>query len=100
MNDIERAAAQMGMKRSEVLEVVPVDDGHAVRTHDEQWTLVRDDGTMSPGAAPELTLERDSGVVELATGGIISPGGAYLVGESGPEELAAVKPAPKRRGRS
>ena len=44
MDDIERLARLMGMKRAEVLEAVPVDDGHAVRTHDEQWTLVRDAG--------------------------------------------------------
>ena len=74
---IELYAQLMGMKPSEVLEVVSVDDGHAVRTHDGQWTLVRDDGTVRPGAAPDVVLERDSGVVE-------------------PEPE---KPTPKRRGR-
>lgn len=80
MDDIERVARVMGMKRTEVQEVVPVDDGHAVRTHDGQWTLVRDDGTMRPGDAPEVTLERDSGVDDVV--------------------LEDPKPASKRRGRS
>lgn len=77
MDEIE-AARLMGMKRTEVIEVAPVDDGTAVRTHDGQWTLIRDDGTMRPTDAPELTVERDSGVVE-------------------PEPE---KPAAKRRGRA
>lgn len=77
MGDIERYAALMGMKpHSEVQQVVPVDDGHAVRTHDGQWTFVRDDGTATPCTAPELTLGRDARVDE-------------------PE-----KPATKRRGRA
>lgn len=79
MDNIESVAALMGMKpHREVQEVVPVDDGHAVRTHDGRWTLVRDDGTTSPAAAPELVVERDHGTAE-------------------PEP---VKPEPKRRGRS
>lgn len=62
---IETMAAAMGMKpHREVQEVVPVDDGHAVRTHDGQWTLVRDGGVVGPCDAPELTLERDTGVAE------------------------------------
>lgn len=98
MDDIEsvvRVARQLGMKASEVLEVVQVDGGELtdggqlVRTHDGQWTLVRDDGTTQPAEAP-LVAERDSGV---------------FVGERGPEEVTlasggVVKPAPKRRGRS
>ena len=82
MDEIE-AARVMGMKRSEVLEVASVDDGHAVRTHDGQWTLVRDDGTLRPAEAPAVALERDSGV-----------------GESAAEEPSDKKPAPKRRGQS
>lgn len=76
MDDIERCARLMGMKRTEVQEAVPVDEGHAVRTHDGQWTLVRDDGTTAPSHAPELVVDRDHGTVE-------------------PE-----KPEPKRRGRA
>lgn len=97
MTEIERCARLMGMKRSEVLEAVPVDDGHAVRTHDGQWTLVRDDGTLQPGEAPEVALERDSGV-ELASGGVVK-GNPVVIGEQGPE-LLVVPAAPKRRGRS
>lgn len=92
MDDIEsvvRVARQLGMKVSEVLEVVQVDGGELadggqlVRTHDGQWTLVRDDGTLRPAEAPAVVLERDSGVDEPAA-----------------EEPADEKPAPKRRGRS
>jgi hypothetical protein len=77
MTEIERCARLMGMKPAEVVEAVSVDEGHAVRTHDGQWTLVRDDGTVRPGAAPEVTLARDSGV------------------EAGPAQAP-----PKRRARS
>lgn len=77
MDDIERYARLMGMKRSEVLEVVPGDGGARVRTSDGAWTHVSD-GTFTLVDAPEVTLERDSGTVE-------------------PEPE---KPAPKRRGRS
>lgn len=79
MDDIESVARQMGMKPSEVLEVVQVDGGQLVRTHDGQWTLVRDDGTCVASAAPGATLERDAGVVE---------------------PVEQPKPAAKRRGRS
>ena len=73
MDDIEsvaRVARQLGMKVSEVLEVVQVDGGELagggqlVRTHDGQWTLVRDDGTVQPAEAPELVVERDHGTAE------------------------------------
>lgn len=93
MDDIERCARAMGMKpHREVQEVVPVDGGHAARTHDGRWTLVRDDGTTQPTEAP-LVVERDSGVVEDLP---------YRV-EVGGEEVVVtpvVKPEPKRRGRS
>lgn len=78
MNDIERCAQLMGMKPSEVVEVVLDADGVLVQTHDGQWTLIRDDGTLQPGAAPEPAVERDADVVD-------------------PDPA---KPAPKRRGRS
>lgn len=83
MDDIERCARLMGMKpHREVLEAVPVDGGHAVRTHDGRWTLVRDDGTTEPTVAPELVVERDHGTAE-------------------PEpEPEPVKPESKRRARS
>jgi hypothetical protein len=78
---IEQLAAVMGMKpHREVQEAVPVDGGHAVRTHDDRWTLVRDDGTTEPCAAPELVVERDHGAAE--------------------PEPETVKAEPKRRGRS
>jgi hypothetical protein len=50
--DIETAAQLMGMKpHREVREVVPVDGGHAVHTHDDQWTLITDDNEVA-GAIP------------------------------------------------
>lgn len=54
--DIETAAQLMGMKpHREVREVVPVDGGHKVLTHDGQWTLIADDGGVSgPVPAPEV----------------------------------------------
>lgn len=83
MDDIERCAQLMGMKPNrEVQEVVETADGHAVRTHDGQWTLVRDDGTTEPCEAPELVVERDHGTAEPEP-------------EPEPE-----KPATKRRARS
>lgn len=92
MDEIEAARA-MGMKRSEVIDVVPVDEGHAVRTHDWRWTLVRDDGTMRPCEEPaSLVADRDSGVA-AAIEDVVDL--AELITEE-----AAEKPAPKRRGRS
>lgn len=92
MDDIERCARRMGMKRTEVLEAVPVDDGTAVKTHDWQWTLVRDDGTMRPCEEPAvLALERDSGLT-AAIEDVIDL--AEIIAED-----AAPKPASKRRGR-
>lgn len=90
MDEIEAARA-MGMKRIEVLQVVPVDDGNAVRTHDWQWTLIRDDGTTRPCEEPAvLALERDSGLT-AAIEDVVDL--AEMIAED-----AAPKPAPKRRG--
>jgi hypothetical protein len=56
----EKYAALLGMKPSEVCEVVPVDGGHKVRTHDGQWTLVAEDGAMTfRTSAPELKSAGD-----------------------------------------
>lgn len=100
MDEIERCARAMGMKpHREVLEVVPVDGGYAVRTHDEQWTLVRDDGTVQPTKAPELVVERDHGTAELASGGIVT-GPAAKVIDDGCIVPPAAKPETKRRARS
>lgn len=89
MNDeqlIEKYTQVMGMKTGEVLEVKPVDGGHAVLTHDKRWTLVRDDGTFVLGdegqAAPVFTHERDAGVAEPDA-----------------KDESAAKNAPKGRGR-
>ncbi len=93
MDEIE-CARLMGMKQSEVVEVVPVDDGQAVRTHDGQWTLIRDDGTLRPGEAP-LVAERDHGT---AADGFVN--GVDGPGDSGEESAAVARSVPKRRGRS
>lgn len=88
---IERYAALMGMKpHREVLEVVPVDDGHAARTHDGRWTLVRDDGTMRPVEAPAALVDADESEAAMLRG---------FHGEP-EDEAPAGKPAPKRRGRA
>lgn len=48
MLSIEDAAQVMGMKPyREVREVVPVDGGTCVLTHDGRWTLIRPDGSMA-----------------------------------------------------
>jgi len=88
MSEIEEIAQRLGMKQSEITDVVPVADGEAVQTHDGQWTLIRNNG--------ELEF-----IGELANGGIVK-GKPVLVGESDPEEVVvpeggSVKPAPKRR---
>lgn len=89
MDDIKRFAAVLGMKpQREVQEVVPVGDGHAVRTHDGQWTLVRADGQLVHGvAAPEPA-------VEVAHADDPDPEPVA----DGPQ--APAKPAPKRRART
>jgi len=78
---IEQYAARMGMKpHREVLEVVPVDDGHAVRTHDGQWTLIRADGSLGHRAD--------------------APAAPIAAIEPEPEPEPAATPAPKRRSRA
>jgi hypothetical protein len=92
---------------------VPVDDGHAVRTHDGQWTLVRDDGTLRPGlgSVPLVDAEEATAAMlrgfrgepepELASGGVVT-GNPVVVGERGPEEIVVpdAKVVSKRRSRS
>ncbi len=63
--DIETAAQLMGMKPDrEVRQVVPVDDGHAVLTHDGRWTLIRADGSMEFGVAEPSAPEPNEPVVQ------------------------------------
>jgi len=94
MDDIEHFARLLGMKpHREVLEVVSVDEGHAVRTHDGQWTLVRDDGTRGlPGGRPARPLVDADEATEAMLQG--------FHGEPQPEDEPALKPAAKRRGRA
>jgi hypothetical protein len=77
---LEQVAHLMGMKPSEVREVVEVGDGVKARTHDGRWTLIRDDGTFELTDAPAVTVERDHGVAEPDA-----------------EAKPAAKPDPKRR---
>ena len=100
MDDIERCAQKLGMRRREVTEVLPVDGGDLVRTHDGLWTLIRDDGLITRATADEAAMLRGfhgepepvelthalEDVVDLAE---------YIA-----EEASTQKPAPKRRGRS
>jgi hypothetical protein len=45
-SDIEQVAERLGMKPSEVTEVVVDADGVLAQTKDEKWTLIRDNGVM------------------------------------------------------
>jgi hypothetical protein len=87
-DDIERCARLMGMKRTEVLEVVPADGGDLVRTHDGQWTLIRDSGVAE--SADEATAAMLRGF----------RGDPEPEPTPGPEPTPETKPAPKRRGRA
>lgn len=94
MDAIEKCAALMGMKpHREVLEVVPVDGGNAVRTHDGQWTLIRDDGTRVDRVPdPTVLVDPDEAREAMLRG---------FRGEPDPEDEPAATPAPpKRRGRA
>lgn len=87
-DDIERCARLMGMKQSEVLEVVPADGGDLVRTHDGAWTLVRADGSLGHHAdAPSAPTAAAEPKVEPAP-------------EPSPGVEPSATPAPKRRGRA
>jgi hypothetical protein len=91
MDDIERCAQQLGMRRREVTEVLPVDGGDLVRTHDGLWTLIRDDGTLTHRvAAPAPLVDADEAEAAMLRG---------FHGEPDPEDEPAAKPAPKRQGR-
>lgn len=46
MTDIEQVAQRLGMKPSEVTEVIVVDAGVLARTHDGVWTLIGNDGEL------------------------------------------------------
>jgi hypothetical protein len=72
VSDIEEVALRLGMKPSEVTNMVLVADGVAAQTHDGQWTLITNDG--------ELVFDIDDPTVE---------------GDAG--EATPKKPAPKRR---
>ncbi len=112
MDDIERCARLMGMKRTEVQEVVPASSGHdLVRTHDGAWTLLRDNGVATRVDEAEAAMLRGfhgEPEPELASGGIVKNPGPVLVGEQGAEDLGPldahgkqrVAVASKRRGRA
>lgn len=81
--DVAEVAQALGMKEREVVDVQPGADGTLARTHDGNWTLIRDGGVLE-------FIGQDLG--ERA-----------IVGESGPENVevqpgAKVQPAPKGRG--
>ncbi|MCW2768464.1 MAG: hypothetical protein JWO11_4423 [Nocardioides sp.] len=91
MDDIERCAQLLGMRRREVLEVVPSADGDLVRTHDGQWTLIRDDGVrVDRVPAPTTLVDGDEATKEMLRG---------FHGDADPEDEPATKPAPKRQSR-
>lgn len=46
MTDIERVAQRLGMKPSEITDVVVVADGVLAQTHDGVWTLIGNDGEL------------------------------------------------------
>jgi hypothetical protein len=91
MTDIEKVAQRLGMKPSEVTEVVLTADGVAVRTHDWQWTLIRNDGELVFGIEPpddpdDVIRESLEDVVDLAE---------EITGQAAP----AARSATKRRSR-
>jgi hypothetical protein len=93
MTDIESCAQRLGMKPSEVVEVVLAADGVLVQTHDWQWTLIRNDGALvfrvDPPVDPDDVIRESlEDVVDLAE---------EITESAAPE---AVRPAPRRRSRS
>lgn len=45
-SDVEEIAQVLGMKTSEVVDVEQVADGTLAKTHDGNWTLIRDGGVL------------------------------------------------------
>src|SRR5258708_32610240 len=69
MDDIERCAQLLGMRRREIIEVVPVDGGDLVQTHDGSWTLIGADGELTFGVAgPTAAVEADEACEEMLGG--------------------------------
>lgn len=92
MDEIEAARA-LGMKPSEILAVMPSDDGDLVQTHDYNWTLIRADGELVfrvDGPGPDAVGALREGLEDVVDE-------AEAVAE---EAASNPKPAPKRRGRS
>jgi hypothetical protein len=85
MDDIEQVAHRLGMKPSEVTNVILVDDGVAAQTHDGQWTLITNDGELVFGI-DDPTAPRDEAEAAMLRG---------FRGE--PEPEPETKPTPKRR---
>lgn len=77
-SDVEEIAQVLGMKTSEVVDVEQVADGTLAKTHDGNWTLIRDDGVLE-------FLGQDLGVDRA---------------EKAITEEASKKPAPKGRGQA
>jgi hypothetical protein len=101
MDDIEKYARLLGMKpHREVLEVREVEGGHAVRTHDGQWTLVRDSGVVSPIDGAYAAMLRgfhgEPEPVELTR----ALEDAVDLAEALTEQVVAKPVLPKRRGRA
>jgi len=93
---VERAAQLMGMRQSEIVEIVPGADGVLVRTHDDVWTLIDGDGQLVHSVAGP---QRDSGQPDPEAD---EASAAMLRGFRGEPEpgAAPAKPAAKRRSRS
>ena len=91
--DETEAARVLGMKPSEILAVMPSDDGDLVQTHDFRWTLIRSDGEQVygvDGPDPESVAALREGLEDVVDD-------AEAIAE---EAASNPKPAPKRRGRS
>jgi hypothetical protein len=85
MDDIEQIAQRLGMKQSEITDVVPVGDGAAVQTHDGQWTLITNDNELVFGIGDPTATDAEDGK-------------PAVVGERGPEDVAVPpKTTVKRR---
>jgi hypothetical protein len=84
MRTIEQAAAAMGMKPvKEVREVLSVDVGDLVLTHDGQWTLLYTDGSTAPADMAMVVRYQSA----PAAGGVVEPGVPIVADDGGPPEL-------------
>lgn len=87
-HDVERVAQLLGMKPSEVVEVLLDVDGVLAQTHDGNWTLIRNDGTLEFRGASKPLVDADEATE------------AMLRGFRGEPEPEPKKAAPKGRGRA